>query len=300
MCYLILHSGLPLTFPGVGFPAQNNPVANGFCASRLWPPNGGFPPCVPPIVNGNSLAPRQLQRNLPDLQRNRDLPPVPPLIKSPDIPSPTSPMDNFPRTPLQTLSLAASFFAKTDALFDTSVQPKKAPSEDRVRTRDGLYDEPFSAGTHFSNGTSPPDAKKPKLEASFAPHNKVPSNGAPPPTRPSPAEPQVVPFPGSLSPKSCGDSELDYGEERVSPSPPASPYMRGSPSQRGCDSPVARRRNSSSSTDSGTEEAKDGESLRLFCFSLNFARHAGVRHANTRHATHLACFITTMRMDQNC
>ncbi|XP_078346411.1 uncharacterized protein LOC144631742 isoform X3 [Oculina patagonica] len=246
---------LPLAFPVAGYPAQNSPVANGFCASRLWPPNGGFPPCVPPI-NGFS-HPRQPQRGVPDLQRNRDLPPVPPLIKSPDLPSPTSPLDNFPRTPLQTLSLAASFFAKTDALFDTSLQPKKASIEERVRTRDGLYDEPFSAGSHLSNGASPPDAKKPKLEGSFAPH-KIPSNGAPPPMRPSPGEAQVVPFPGSLSPKSCGDSELDYGEERVSPSPPASPYMNGSPSQRGCDSPVARRRNSSSSTDSGTEEAKDG------------------------------------------
>lgn len=165
---------------------------------------------------------------------------------------------------MQTLSLAASFFAKSDALLDASSQPKKASAEERVRTRDGLYDEPFSASGLLNNGASPPDAKKPKLEGSFAPHIKMPSNGAPPPTRPSPAE-HHVPFPASLSPKSCADSELDYGEERVSPSPPASPYGSGSPSQRGCDSPVARRRNSSSSTDSGTEEAKDGESMQLFC-----------------------------------
>ena len=195
---------------------------------------------------------------MPELHRNRDLPPVPPLI-----PSPTSPLDTFPRTSLQTLSLAASFLATTDALFDAASQPKKASVEERVRTRDGLYDEPFSAGSLLNNGASPPDAKKPKLEGSFAPHSKMPPNGAPPPMRPSLAE-HHVPFPGNLSPKSCADSELDYGEEqRVSPSPPASPYGSGSPSQRGCDSPVARRRNSSSSTDSGTEEAKDGESMYL-------------------------------------
>lgn len=129
-------------------------------------------------------------------------------------------------------------------------------------TRGGFYDEPFSAGSPVENGLSPPDAKKPKLESSsFAPHSKLPVNGVPPPLRPSTGEPQV-PFPGNLSPKSC-DSDLDYKDlkdDRMSPSPPASPYMNGgSPSQRGCDSPVTRRRNSSSSTDSGTEDAKDGE-----------------------------------------
>lgn len=214
---------------------------------------------------------------MPELHRNRDLPPVPPLI-----PSPTSPLDNFPRTPLQTLSLAASFFAKTDALFDAASQPKKASAEERLRTRDGLYDEPFSAGSLLNNGASPPDAKKPKLEGSFAPLSKMPPNGAPPPMRPSPAE-HHVPFPASLSPKSCADSELDYVEERVSPSPPASPYGSGSPSQRGCDSPVARRRNSSSSTDSGTEEAKDGESMYLLWLIF-------VQHRQSLHSRHLTCW----------
>lgn len=257
-CLSFQPSDLPHSFPEAGYPAPNSTAINGFCASRLWPPNGNFPPCAPPISRFSHQ--HQPQRNMPELQRNRDLPPVPPLIKSPDLPSPTSPLDNFPRTPLQTLSLAASFFAKTEALFDAPTQPKKASAEERVRTRDGLYDEPFSAGSLINNGASPPDAKKPKLEGSFAPHNKMPSNGGPPPMRPSPAQ-HLVPFPANLSPKSCADSGLDYGEERVSPSPPASPYGSGSPSQRGCDSPVARRRNSSSSTDSGTEEAKDGESL---------------------------------------
>ena len=216
---------------------------------------------------------------MPELHRNRDLPPVPPLI-----PSPTSPLDNFPRTPLQTLSIAARIFAETDALFDAASQPKKASAEERVRTRDGLYDEPFSAGSLLNNGASPPDAKKPKLEGSFAPRScKMPPNGAPPSMRPSPAE-HHVPFPASLSPKSCADSELDYGEERVSPSPPASPYGSGSPSQRGCDSPVTRRRNSSSSTDSGTEEAKDGESIYLsYCDWFLCITGRAV------HAWHLAC-----------
>lgn len=271
--FTFLISALSLGFPLSGYVAQHNPGANGFCASRLWPPNGSFPPCVP---NLNGFPhPRQPPRTLPDLQRNKDLPPVPPLIKSPDLPSPTSPLDNLPRSSLQTLSLAASFLAKTDPLFDTSSPTQKAPSEERIN-RGAFYDEPFSAGSHRENGPSPPDVKKPRLDTSFAPHNKLPSNGIQPPMRPSPAESQV-PFPASLSPKSCGDS--DYGEERVSPSPPASPYPSGSPSQRGCDSPVARRRNSSSSTDSGTEDAKDGElmssSISIF---LRATRHARVRH----------------------
>lgn len=254
---LFLSSAFPLGFSVAGYQAQ----ANGFCASRLWPPNGGYPPCVPPPINGFPHS-RQPPLGLPDLQRNRDLPPVPPLIKSPDLPSPTSPLDNFPRTPLQTLSLAASIFAKKEALFDTSAPSKKASAEERFFPRGARYDEPFSAGCHLENGTLPPDAKKPKIKTeggAFALHNKILSNGVPSAVRPSPAEPQVVPFPGSLSPKSCGDSEIDCGDERVSPSPPASPYMNGSPSQRGCDSPVVRRRNSSSSTDSGTEEGKAGE-----------------------------------------
>lgn len=193
-----------------------------------------------------------------DLQRNRDLPPVPPLIKSPDLPSPTSPMENFPRTPLQTLSFAASLFAKNDALFDVSSSPSK--KEERM-TRGGLYDEPFSAGTPAANGFSPPDSKKPKLDFDVhSKHSKMAVNGGvPPPLRGSPGESQV-PFPANLSPKSCPDSDADYKEERMSPSPPASPYGHStSPSQRGCDSPMTRRRNSTSSTDSGTEEGKDGK-----------------------------------------
>lgn len=180
---------------------------------------------------------------------------MPPLIKSPDLPSPSSPPDNFPRSSLQTLSLAASFLENSSPLFDQASQTKKASSEERT-SRGARYEEPFSAGSHGENGPLPPDVKKPRLDTSFVSQKKPPSNGVQPPMKPTPAESQV-PFPANLSPKSCGDS--DYGEERVSPSPPTSPYPRGSPSQRGCDSPVARRRNSSSSTDSGTEDAKDGE-----------------------------------------
>ena len=172
-------------------------------------------------------------------------------------------MENFPRTPLQTLSLAASLFAKNDAVFDIlSTQSKK---DERVR-RGGLYDEPFSAGTPVQNGYSPPEAKKPKLEPGLLPpQNMKAVNGVPPPLRPSPAESQL-PFPGNLSPKSCGDSDVDFKEEQMSPSPPASPYGNsGSPSQRGCDSPVVtNRRNSTSSTDSGAEEGKDGEFRTYF------------------------------------
>ena len=199
-----------------------------------------------------------------DLQRNRDLPPVPPLIKSPDLPSPTSPMENFPRTPLQTLSFAASLFAQNDALFDVSSSPSK--KEERL-TRGGLYDEPFSAGTPATNSFSPPDTKKPKLDLDFhSKHSKMPVNGVPPPLRPSPGDSQV-PFPGNLSPKSCPDSDADYKQERMSPSPPASPYGHSvSPSQRGCDSPMPRRRNSTSSTDSGTEEGKDGKLSNFVTF----------------------------------
>ncbi|XP_022779980.1 ETS translocation variant 5-like isoform X4 [Stylophora pistillata] len=240
----------------VGGYAAHNSGANGFCASRLWPPNGNYPPCVPSL-NGFP-PPRQPPRSLPELTRNKDLPPVPPLIKSPDLPSPSSPLDNFPRSSLQTLSLAASFLEKSSPLFDQAPQIKKAPSEERS-SRGARYEEPFSAGNHGDNGLSPPDVKRPRLDTSFVTHKKLPSNGVQPPIKLTPAESQV-PFPADLSPKSCGDS--DYGEERVSPSPPTSPYPRGSPSQRGCDSPVARRRNSSSSTDSGTEDAKDGNRSR--------------------------------------
>lgn len=169
-------------------------------------------------------------------------------------------MENFPRTPLQTLSFAASLFAKSENMFESLSSPtNKVLPEERL-TRGGFYDEPFSAGSPVENGLSPPDAKKPKLEfGSFAAHSKAPISGVPPPPlRPSATEPQV-PFPGNLSPNSCADSDLDK-EERLSPSPPASPFVNGgSPSHKGCDSPVARRRNSSSSTDSGTEDAKDGE-----------------------------------------
>ncbi|XP_066026676.1 uncharacterized protein [Pocillopora verrucosa] len=238
------------------YAAQHNSGANGFCASRLWPPNGCYPPCVPSL-NGFP-PPRQPPRSLPELTRNKDLPPVPPLIKSPDLPSPSSPPDNFPRSSLQTLSLAASFLEKSNPLFDQASQTKKASSEERT-SRGARYEEPFSAGSHGENGPLPPDVKKPRLDTSFVSQKKPPSNGVQPPMKPTPAESQV-PFPANLSPKSCGDS--DYGEERVSPSPPTSPYPRGSPSQRGCDSPVARRRNSSSSTDSGTEDAKDGNHSR--------------------------------------
>ena len=168
-------------------------------------------------------------------------------------------MENFPQTPLQTLSFVSSLFAKSEAMFDVLSSPSKRLSPEERMTRGGLYDEPFSAGSSFENGlSSPTDAKKPKLETSSpAPHTKVPMNGAPPLLKPSPGEPQV-PFPGNLSPKSCADSDLDK-EERMSPSPPASPFTNGGPpSERGCDSPVTRRRNSSSSTDSGTEDAKAG------------------------------------------
>lgn len=135
-------------------------------------------------------------------------------------------------------------------------------------TRGGLYDEPFSAGTPATNGFSPPDAKKPKLD--FDVHSKhskmVVNGGVPPPLRASPGESQV-PFPANLSPKSCPDSDADYKEERMSPSPPVSPCGHSaSPSQRGCDSPMARRRNSTSSTDSGTEEGKDGKLRNIVTF----------------------------------
>lgn len=225
---------------------QQSLVASGFCASRLWPPNGSFPPCFPPPINGFP-HPRQTPRGLPELQRNRELPPVPPLIKSPTLPSPTSPMENFPRTPLQTLSFAASLFAKSENLIESS--PSKNVSGEERLTRGGLYDEPFSAGKPVENGFLPPEAKKPKLELGpLVPHTKLPVNGAPPPLKSSTAEPQV-PFPGNLSPNSCADSDLDK-EERMSPSPPASPLNN-------CATQKARRRHSSSSTDSGTEDAKD-------------------------------------------
>ncbi|XP_068672268.1 uncharacterized protein [Montipora foliosa] len=223
--------------------AQHSLVASGFCASRLWPPNGSFPPCFPSPINGFP-HPRQTPRGLPELQRNRELPPVPPLIKSPTLPSPTSPMENFPRTPLQTLSFAASLFAKSENLIESS--PSKNVSGEERLTRGGLYDEPFSAGKPVENGFLPPEAKKPKLEhGPLVPHTKLLVNGAPPPLKSSTAEPQV-PFPGNLSPNSCADSDLDK-EERMSPSPPASPINN-------C---ATRRRHSSSSTDSGTEDAKD-------------------------------------------
>ncbi|XP_015759925.1 PREDICTED: DNA-binding protein D-ETS-4-like isoform X2 [Acropora digitifera] len=232
--------------------AHQSPVANGICASRLWPPNGSFPPCVPPPINGFP-HPRPTPRTLPELQRNRELPPVPPLIKSPNLPSPTSPMENFPRTPLQTLSFAASLFAKSENMFESSPS-KKTSGEERV-TRGGLYDEPFSAGIPVENGFMPPDAKKAKLELGRpALHTKLPVNGAPPPLRSSTTETQV-PYPGNLSPTSCPDSDIDK-EERMSPSPPASPAVNGA-THKGCYPAMTRRRNSSSSTDSGTEDAKD-------------------------------------------
>ena len=93
-------------------------------------------------------------------------------------------------------------------------------------TRGGLYDEPFSAGIPVENGFMPPDAKKAKLELGPpALHTKLPVNGAPPPLRSSTTETQV-PYPGNLSPTSCPDSDIDK-EERMSPSPPASPAVNG-------------------------------------------------------------------------
>ena len=140
-------------------------------------------------------------------------------------------------------------------MFESSPS-KKSASEERV-TRGGLYDEPFSAGVPVENGFMPPDAKKAKLELGPpALHTKLSLNGAPPPLRSSTTETQV-PYPGNLSPTSCPDSDMDK-EERMSPSPPASPAVNGA-THKGCYPAMTRRRNSSSSTDSGTEDAKDSK-----------------------------------------
>ena len=241
---------LSILFPGSQFAAflpnsffpPRVPLYNAFCPSRLWPPNGRRPPCIPPL---SSLpVHRAVPTSPPLFNKNSTLPPIPALVKVSDVSSPTSPREHqrpfflSPKGPLQ------NGFAKIEPtqnglphrwpLGQHMAQLKERPLQNGLLTVErNVLSGGVSARSPAQNGTFS-SARSPVLE--------------------------------SFSPKSERDPDDVEGE--FSSTPPSSPSLTPSPSQRDSESPVGRkRRHSSSSTDSCTEDIKPSK-RKPFAFCL--------------------------------